>query len=53
MRGIELRFIHPRTMRYETPPNKYQDDLSILDVLMWNEKTLVRKHLNETITITE
>jgi WbqC-like protein family len=53
MRGIELRFIHPRTMRYETPPYKYQDDLSILDVLMWNEKTLVRKHLSETITITE
>lgn len=46
-RGISLRFLQPAEFAYDTAPYRYEPNLSILDVLMWNPPgivaTMVRK----------
>lgn len=46
-RNIELSFLVPIPLAYDTAPYTYQPDLSILDVLMWNDAQTVRRHLLE------
>ncbi|MFJ4145190.1 WbqC family protein [Pseudomonas sp. NPDC089734] len=47
-RGIELRFLKPSPFTYPTAPYPFIENLSILDVLMWNEPEVIvdyiRKH---------
>ncbi len=43
--GIELRFSDPPRLRYDTGPFPFEENLSILDVLMWCEPAAVRSAL--------
>ncbi|MCD5982145.1 WbqC family protein [Pseudomonas sp. CDFA 610] len=49
-RGIELRFLEPSSFRYDTAqPFNFIENLSILDVLMWNAPETVLTYIrNET-----
>ncbi|KPW76224.1 Uncharacterized protein ALO76_04532 [Pseudomonas syringae pv. coriandricola] len=48
-RGVELRFLEPASFSYSTAPYPFIDNLSILDVLMWNAPETVLAYLdNET-----
>lgn len=40
-RGISLRFVQPTEFVYDTAPYKYEPNLSIIDVLMWNPPAVV------------
>jgi hypothetical protein len=44
---ITLQFIKPKNIIYSQGNNKYVSGLSIIDVLMWNNKKIVRKMLND------
>ncbi|HEX4098648.1 MAG TPA: WbqC family protein [Caulobacteraceae bacterium] len=44
-RGIELLFLVPRPMRYATPGYEFVENLSILDVMMWNAPERIREHV--------
>ena len=46
-RGIELRFISPSSFVYPTPAYSFEENLSILDVLMWNPPQLVSRYIEE------
>ncbi len=50
-RGIELRFLNPARMVYATDPYSYVEDLSVLDVLMWNGGAAVADHLRSTLSV--
>ncbi|SDW01595.1 WbqC-like protein family protein [Pseudomonas syringae] len=48
-RGMELRFLEPSSFSYSPAPYPFVDNLSILDVLMWNAPETVLAYLhNET-----
>ncbi|KTB87201.1 WbqC family protein [Pseudomonas syringae] len=48
-RGIELRFLEPASFSYSTGPLNFVENLSIIDVLMWNAPETVLAYLhNET-----
>lgn len=48
-RGIELRFLEPASFSYSTGPMNFVENLSIIDVLMWNAPETVLAYLrNET-----
>jgi hypothetical protein len=51
-RGIELRFLKPAPFVYASGPYEPVENLSVLDVLMWNDPAQVRHHLVETLEIT-
>ncbi len=40
--GIELCFLEMEAFAYETGPFAFEPNLSILDVMMWNEPAAVR-----------
>ena len=44
-RGIELLFLEPDVFRYATPGYDFVENLSIIDVLMWNAPEAVRDRL--------
>lgn len=46
-RGIELRFLDLTTYIYNTAPYPFVENLSILDVLMWNKPGDVTRYINE------
>jgi hypothetical protein len=46
-RGIELRFLDLTTFTYTTEPYPFVGNLSILDVLMWNEPGQVMQYIRE------
>lgn len=52
-KGIELRFINPPVFQYPTGPYEYIENLSILDVLMWNRREAVREFIAGNIHVTE
>ncbi|MFH7397070.1 WbqC family protein, partial [Pseudomonas syringae group genomosp. 7] len=48
-RNIQLRFLDPSSFSYSTAPKNFVDNLSIIDVLMWNAPETVLAYLrNET-----
>lgn len=47
-RGIALHFAQPEEFIYDTAPYRFEPNLSILDVLMWNSPERVRSHLYAT-----
>lgn len=51
-RGIELRFLQPAPLAYDTKPYAFEENLSILDVLMWNHPDAVAAHLRRTLAST-
>jgi hypothetical protein len=50
-RAIELRFLNSAAFRYDTSPYEFQEGLSVLDVLMWNSPSEVRRRLAETLDV--
>ncbi len=44
-RGIALEFLDFPTFEYETSPYSFEPNLSVLDVLMWNEVVTIRSAL--------
>lgn len=50
-RGIELNFLDVATFVYATPTYVFEENLSILDVLMWNDATTVRSFLSKTLSM--
>lgn len=52
-RGIELRFLEPKPLAYACPPYEPVENLSILDVLMWNDVDVVMEHVRGTLTLSE
>lgn len=52
-RGIELRFLNPKPLEYLTPPYLFEANLSILDILMWNDRATVADFLTSTIQVTD
>lgn len=52
-RGIDLRFLEPQPMIYDCPPYGLVENLSILDVLMWNDAETVLGHLRNTVTLAD
>ena len=50
-RGVELRFLRPATLQYNPAPFTFQENLSILDILMWNDRRRVLEFISETIQI--
>jgi hypothetical protein len=46
-RDIELLFLDPVTFVYDTPPHSFVENLSILDVLMWNAPETVLGFIRE------
>lgn len=49
--GIKLNFIKPRKIRYEQFGEKFVEDLSIIDVLMFNAKAKAKKFLKEYVLL--
>ena len=49
--GVALQFFDFRAFAYETPGYKFESDLSILDVLMWNspEAVIQAMHMNSSV----
>lgn len=45
--NIDLKFIQPKIVDYEQGGGDFESNLSIIDVLMWNDKEAVRKMLNQ------
>jgi hypothetical protein len=41
--GVTLQFLQPPALRYDTGPYVFEPDLSILDVMMWNEPQRIRE----------
>lgn len=50
--GVELLFAEVAEFAYEPEPYRYEPNLSILDVLLWNEPERVAAALRENITLT-
>lgn len=50
-RGIELRFISPASYVYSTSPYNFEENLSILDVLMWNAPHEVASYIHENTQV--
>nr|WP_276313563.1 WbqC family protein [Pararobbsia silviterrae] len=50
---IDLRFIEPATLTYSVDHNRFEPNMSVLDVLMWNDPDVVRSFLQRTIRIVE
>lgn len=46
--GVELLFLQFDSSPYETPGYTFENDLSILDVLMWNSPAIVMRMLQES-----
>ncbi|MBX8483722.1 WbqC family protein [Pseudomonas cichorii] len=44
-REIDLRFLQPSVFRYPTGPYTFVENLSILDVLMWNEPRAIMEYI--------
>ncbi|GFM79452.1 hypothetical protein PSCICN_01440 [Pseudomonas cichorii] len=44
-RQIELRFLQPSVLKYPTGPYTFVENLSILDVLMWNEPGAITEYI--------
>lgn len=49
--GIELRFLDLSPFTYSTAPYAFIENLSILDVLMWNEPSAVTTYIREQTRI--
>ncbi len=45
--GIEIEFLEMEPFRYATEPYVFEEGLSILDVLMWNDPAVVRQALRD------
>jgi hypothetical protein len=45
-RGIKLEFLETHKYSYSTYPFKFADDLSVIDVMMWNSAEEIRSILN-------
>jgi hypothetical protein len=43
--GVALKFLYFRNLVYPTGPYQFEEGLSILDVMMWNEPTVIRDAL--------
>jgi len=52
-RGITLNFAKTTSYTYDTGPYQHEENLSILDVLMWNAPATVAKALRENIVVLE
>ncbi|RRV08525.1 hypothetical protein EGJ27_08130 [Pseudomonas sp. v388] len=52
-RGIELRFIAPSSFIYGTSPYNFEENLSILDVLMWNAPDTVTRYIRDHTQVVE
>ncbi len=50
-RGVSLQFAQPEEFIYDTSPYKYESNLSILDVLMWNSPSVVAGAVQNGLTI--
>lgn len=50
-RGIELNFLGVQSFIYATPSYVFEENLSILDVLMWNDAATVRNFMSETLSM--
>jgi hypothetical protein len=50
-RGIELRFLAPSTFVYSTAPYNFEENLSILDVLMWNPPQAVKGYIRRNTQV--
>lgn len=46
-RGIRLTFRNLPALVYDTPEYSFEPNLSIIDLLMWNESQEIRKHLDD------
>ncbi len=46
-RGINLKFLEPKKIEYCQFGNTFQENLSILDVMMFNSKDRIQEYLNE------
>ena len=49
--GIALKFLDFRNFEYPTGPYRYEANLSILDVMMWNEPAVIRQAIATHSTI--
>lgn len=49
--GVALRFIEHHPLRYDCRPYEYVEDLSILDVLMWNRPDAVAEILRNYVHV--
>lgn len=45
--GIEIKFLKPKKIRYKQFENEFVKELSIIDVLMFNDKRTIKKFLKE------
>lgn len=50
-RGIELRFLAPSSFVYATAPYAFEENLSILDVLMWNPPQAVKSYIRSNTQV--
>ncbi|WP_434677607.1 WbqC family protein [Pseudomonas sp. R1-18] len=50
-RGIELRFLAPSSFVYSTAPYNFEENLSILDVLMWNPPQAVKGYIRSNTQV--
>jgi len=50
-RGIELRFLETQSHLYGCGPYAHIENLSILDVLMWNEPRALVKRMRQTMSL--
>ena len=51
--GVELRFLQHGSFEYPTPGYQFQPNLSILDAMMWNDPTVIRKAVMENVAIVQ
>lgn len=49
--GIELKFLKPKKIRYEQAGEKFIEDLSIIDMLMFNANANVKKFLKKYVLL--
>lgn len=52
-RVIELRFLEPQPLIYDCTPYELVENLSILDVLMWNDAEAVVDHIRNTVMLAD
>jgi hypothetical protein len=50
-RGIDLHFAKTKEFSYQPSPYKYESNLSILDVLMWNSPTAVGDAIRQCVEL--
>jgi WbqC-like protein family len=51
--GVALKFLHFRNFVYRTDPYQFEEGLSILDVMMWNEPAVIREAIASHSCITD